>query len=84
MAQQRLVLLFVVAEAGVGLNLDIADTQLFQRVPNQVAVDDLVVALVVVAEQVVVGSRPLVVWIVIAAKRNGRLDDLVERPPAHW
>jgi hypothetical protein len=39
-AQQRLVLLFVAAETGVGLNLDGADAQLLQRILDQMAVDD--------------------------------------------
>jgi hypothetical protein len=56
-AHHRFVLVVVTLESSVGLDLDRADAQLFQRVLDQVAVDDLVVALVVVAQQVVVARR---------------------------
>ena len=42
------------------------------------AVDDLVIALVVVAEQVIVGGRPFVARVIVAAQSDRLLHDFVE------
>ena len=67
MSQHRLVLLFIVSVGGVGLDFDGAESQLVEGVFNQMPVDDLMVSLVVVAEEIVIGSRRFVVGIVEAA-----------------
>ena len=76
--QHRLILLFIVSIGGVGLDFNGAEGQFVEGVLDQVPVDDFVVSLVVVAEQVVIGSRRVVVGIVEAADLFCGFDHLEE------
>lgn len=76
--QHRLILLLIVTVGGVGLDFDSAEGQFIQGVFDQVAVDDFVVALVVIAEQVVIGRGGVVIGIVETADLFGGFDYLEE------
>ena len=78
MTQHGLILIRVVAVAGVGLDFDSAEGQFVESVCDQVTVNDFVVALVVIAEQVVVGRGRAVIGIVEAADLLGGFDQFVE------
>ena len=58
--------------------LDTAHAQFFQSILDEMAINDLVVALVIVAQQIIVAGRPLIACVVIATQGDRLVNDFLE------